>query len=140
MVRAESNSEAAMRSAMNSGRVPPGAIYYPQKGGGGLIIERKSQINQDCLKNESDGIDPLGGHPTLNFSFTTECSKVFANLTSGNIGIRFAVVINDEIITAPRINGVITGGSGYIEGGFTKAEVKALAKDLNRTITYHKRK
>jgi preprotein translocase subunit SecD len=67
----------------------------------------------------------------VNFTFNLKCAKIFGDLTSKNVGKRFAVVLDNEIITAPRINGAITGGSGYIEGSFTPESAKELSLLLN---------
>lgn len=130
MVRQESNSEKAMELA-EQGKYPPGAIYYPQEQGGGLLVEKRTQITGECLKDSSNGIHPTGGYPIVNFTFNLKCAKIFGELTSRRIGERFAVVLDNEIITAPRINGAITGGSGFIEGSFTQQSAKELSLLLN---------
>ena len=131
MVRAESNNVAAMDLAEKRGIVPPGAIYYPQEQGGGLIVERRTKITGECLKTSSEGLHPAGNYPIVNFSFNVKCAKLFGRLTKENVGKRFAVVVDDVIITAPRINGAITGGSGFIEGNFLLESAKELARLLN---------
>lgn len=132
IVRPESNNAAAMDLAVGRGVVPPGAIYYPEaNGGSGLIVERNTKITGECIKSASEGISPVGGYPIVNFSFNIRCVKLFGRLTENNIGKRFAVVVDDVIITAPRINGAITGGSGFIEGNFSLESAKELARLLN---------
>jgi len=130
MVRQESNSEKAMQLARD-GKFPPGAIYYPQESGNGLLVEKRTKITGECLKDSSDGIHPTGGYPIVNFTFNLKCAKIFGELTSRNLGQRFAVVLDNEIITAPRINSAITGGSGFIEGSFTQQSAKELSLLLN---------
>ena len=130
MVRQESNSEKAMQLALE-GKFPPGAVYYPQEQGGGLLVEKRTKITGECLKDSSDGIHPTGGYPIVNFTFNLKCAKIFGDLTSRSLGQRFAVVLDNEIITAPRINGAITGGSGFIEGSFTQQSAKELSLLLN---------
>jgi len=69
------------------------------------------------------------GGVVLNFALTADCAKTFGEFTERNIGKRMAVVINGEMLTSPYIQAAITGGSGYIEGGFkTLAEAEAIAK------------
>lgn len=131
MVREESNSERAMQLAAQ-GKLPPGAVYYLQQDSpSGLIIQKRTQITGECLKNSSEGLHPTGGYPIVNFSFNIKCAKIFGELTSRNLGKRFAVVLDKEIITAPRINGAITGGSGFIEGSFTLDSARELSLLLN---------
>ena len=130
MVRPESSSEKAMQLAVQ-GKFPPGAVYFPQEDGGGLLVDKRTKITGECLKSSSEGIHPTGGHSIVNFTFNLKCAKIFGDLTSRSVGKRFAVVLDNEIITAPRINGAITGGSGYIEGSFTPQSAKELSLLLN---------
>jgi len=131
MVRKESSSEAAMRLAVE-GKLPPGSIFVQhQDGTGGLILQKRTKITGECLKSSSEGLHPTANYPIVNFSFNITCAKIFGKLTSENLGQRFAVVLDNEIITAPRINGAITGGSGYIEGSFTIESARELSLLLN---------
>jgi len=130
MVRPESNSEAAMRLAAD-GKLPPGAAFYQEQQGGALIVEKRTKITGECLKSSSEGLHPTGQYPIVNFSFNIKCAKIFGDLTSRNVGKRFAVVLDEEIITAPNINTAITGGSGFIEGSFTIESARELALLLN---------
>jgi protein-export membrane protein SecD len=131
MVRQESNNDAFLRAAVE-GRLPPGAaFYYHQDGSGGLIVERRTRITGECLKSSSEGLHPTQNNPIVNFSFNIRCARLFGDLTAKNIGKRFAVVLDEEIITAPRINGVIPSGSGFIEGDFTIESARELSLLLN---------
>ncbi len=131
MVHQASSSAAAMQEAAGGGRTPIGTVYYPEQEGGGLIVEERTRITGACLKSSSEGLHPDGGYPIVNFTFNIQCAKYFGKLTSDNIGKRFAVVLDGEIITAPRINGAITGGSGFIEGSFTNESARELSLLLN---------
>lgn len=132
MVPEEFNNSVAADYGKNRRRVRPGTTYYPDTySGGGLIVERRAKITGKCIKQASAGISPVGGYPIVNFSFDKNCTKLFGQLTQKNIGKRFAVVLDGEIITAPRINGAITGGAGFIEGNFSLESAKELARLLN---------
>lgn len=131
MVDSSSFSDAAMQTAATSGRTKPGTVYYPQETGGGLIVRKNTKITGGCLKSSSEGLHPEAGYPIVNFTFNIRCAQLFGKLTSENIGQRFAVVLDNVIITAPRINGAITGGSGFIEGSFTNESARELSLLLN---------
>ena len=135
VVRKESNSEAAIRLALD-GKVPPGTAFFKEKNGDGLIVEKRTKVNQNCLESVSSGTHPLDGVPIINFQFDEICTKLFGELTSKSIGERFAIVLNGEILTAPTINGAITAGTGFVEGGFTKDDVEKIVQDL---LPYTKR-
>jgi len=130
MVNKASNNAAAM-AAGAEGRLPPGTAFFPEQGGGALIVDKRTRITGECLKSASEGLHPQANHPIVNFSFNIRCAKTFGELTAKNLGERFAVVLDGEIITAPRINGAITGGSGFIEGSFTLDSARELALLLN---------
>ncbi len=131
MVRKESDSELNLRAAME-GRLPPGgAFYLHQDGSGGLIVDKRTRITGECLKSSSEGLHPTQNNPIVNFSFNIRCARLFGDLTAKNVGKRFAVVLDEEIITAPRINGAIPSGNGFIEGSFTIESARELSLLLN---------
>jgi protein-export membrane protein SecD len=130
----DSGNEQALSVAMETGRVGAGDVYYPysaEQGRGGLILQERTRITGDCLKNSSGGPHPDGAGAVVNFSFNVACATEFGRMTARNINKRFAVVLDKEIITAPNIRSAITGGSGYIEGGFTMESARDLSLLLN---------
>lgn len=131
----DSTNEQAMSVAMETGRVGGGDIYYPFSAangqGGGLIVVERTRITGDCLKDSSGGPHPENNGAVVNFSFNVACATEFGRMTARNINKRFAVVLDGEIITAPNIRSAITGGSGFIEGGFTMNSARDLALLLN---------
>jgi preprotein translocase subunit SecD len=58
------------------------------------------------------------GEPTVGFSLTPDGGRKFGDLTGPNIGRRLAIVLDNKIVSAPRINGKIED-QGVIEGNFT---------------------
>lgn len=67
------------------------------------------------------------GEPAVGFRFNALGSKKFAQITQENIGKIFAIILDGKVITAPRINSVITQGSGVISGSFTTKEANEVA-------------
>jgi len=131
----DSRNDQALSVAIQTGRVGVGDIYYPYSAtngnGGGLIVNQRTRITGDCLKNSSGGPHPQGAGAVVNFEFNVACAKEFGQMTARNINKRFAVVLDKKIITAPNINTAITGGRGYIEGGFTLTTARDLSLLLN---------
>ena len=132
----DSTNDQAMRIAMEPPhRVGAGDKYYPFSAangqGGGLIVVERTRITGDCLKDSSGGPHPENRGAVVNFSFNVACATEFGRMTARNINKRFAVVLDGEIITAPNIRSAITGGSGYIEGGFTLESARDLSLLLN---------
>jgi SecD/SecF fusion protein len=67
------------------------------------------------------------GLPAVGFSLTPEGARRFAELTSQNIGKPLAIVLDDQVQSAPLIESPITGGEGIIRGGFSIEEATNLA-------------
>jgi len=67
------------------------------------------------------------GEPAVAFRFNNIGAKKFAQITKENIGRFFAVVLDNKVVTAPRINSVINQGSGIISGSFTIKEATQVA-------------
>jgi len=68
--------------------------------------------------------------PVVEFILTTEGAKIFGDHTSANIGKVLAIVLDKEVISAPRIESAIIEGSGIISGNFTNEEANSLAIQL----------
>ncbi len=62
------------------------------------------------------------GRPAVGFTLTPDGTQRFADVTSENIGRQLAIVLDDEVQSAPFIQSAITGGEGIISGGFTQQE------------------
>lgn len=67
------------------------------------------------------------GVPIVDFQFNRLGAQKFGEITQNNIGKRFAVVLDNKVITAPVIRGAILGGRGIIEGNFTVESANELA-------------
>jgi preprotein translocase subunit SecD len=66
------------------------------------------------------------GEPIIGFSFTPEGAPKFGQLTGSNVGRQLAIVLDNKVVSAPRINGRIDG-EGLIEGSFTQQQAADLA-------------
>ncbi|MDF0490695.1 protein translocase subunit SecD [Sphingomonas sp. H39-1-10] len=95
--------------------------------GGKILVKRQAILTGDQLVTASQGNRQDDNAPIVNFTFNSEGGKKFARITQTNIGKRFAVVLDNTVISAPRINTEILGGSGYIEGNFTVDSANQLA-------------
>lgn len=73
---------------------------------------------------------PISGTYQINFQLTTEGSQIFADYTTNNVGKILAIVLDNKVISTPRINSAITEGSGTIQGSFTYDEANQLAVQL----------
>ncbi|HEX3756335.1 MAG TPA: protein translocase subunit SecD [Rhizomicrobium sp.] len=87
----------------------------PQK----LVVQRRVMVSGDRLTDASAGFDQQSGTPNVSFRFDSVGAREFGNVTKTNVGHRFAIVLDKQVIEAPNIREPILGGSGQITGGFT---------------------
>ncbi|MBY8978124.1 protein translocase subunit SecD [Rhodobacteraceae bacterium NNCM2] len=90
-----------------------------EEGGGSYLLERRSILTGDNLVDSQMGFHPDTGLPIVNFRFDTAGSRIFGRYTAANVGNLFAIVLDNQVISAPRIQSAILGGAGFIEGNFT---------------------
>ncbi|MBT3390438.1 MAG: protein translocase subunit SecD [Chloroflexi bacterium] len=64
------------------------------------------------------------------FELTSEGGKLFADYTTNNVGGYLAIVLDKTVISTPRVNTPITGGSGLISGDFDQEEANKLSVQL----------
>jgi protein-export membrane protein SecD len=65
--------------------------------------------------------------PAVGFQFNTAGTRKFTEITTNNVGRVFAIVLDGEVVTAPRINSIINQGAGVISGNFTTQQAKQVA-------------
>jgi preprotein translocase subunit SecD len=91
-----------------------------------LIIENAPVVAGDDLVDAQPSFDQNGG-AAVSFRFNTTGARRFGNYTAENIGSPFAIVLDNEVVSAPVIQSHIAGGSGIITGNFTVEETTNLA-------------
>ena len=116
---------------IQAGRAPAGSVILPSDEGAPEVVRRRVIVAGEMLNRASQGNSQQTGQAIVNFEFNNEGSRRFADATSRNIGRRFAIILDGRVISAPRINSAITGGSGFIEGNFTTESAHNLATLLN---------
>jgi len=97
-------------------------------------LQKKILIDQTALKSVATSTN-FQGYQQIDFSLTPEGQKLFAEITSQNIGKRLAIIIDNKLISAPRIASRITEGKGQITGSFSEQEAKDLAAKMSAAIT-----
>lgn len=108
------------------GMLPPNVERMKEmKGDYYYNVDKTVILNGDLLQDASATYSE--GQPAVSFKFNTLGSKKFADITRENVGRILAIVLDDEVITAPRINTPIIGGNGIISGSFTTAEANQVA-------------
>lgn len=90
------------------------------------ILESLPVVSGEDLVDAQPAFDQ-NGRPAVNFRFNPSGARKFGDYTAANIGRPFAIVLDDEVISAPVIQSHIPGGSGIITGNFTVEESTQLA-------------
>ncbi len=115
-------------SADPNAPVPPRRIRLPMTDGSGfLILFEQADVTGDMVTDASASPNTDGAGFQVNFAFDSSGRRRFRDVTTENIGRRFAIVLDEEIISAPVIQSPITGGSGRITGTFSPQEATELA-------------
>ncbi|MDA3856869.1 MAG: protein translocase subunit SecD, partial [Roseovarius sp.] len=127
-LRALLGSTAKMSFQMVAPGPGPGVMLLPLRDGTGEIpVYEDVALSGDRLDAATSGFEPDTGRPMVTFDFDRQGGAAFAEITAANIGQRFAVVLDGEVLTAPVIQQAIPGGQGQITGDFTLEEAQTLA-------------
>ena len=115
------------RFVAETGASPTEVETLPNKEGGNITIEKRVMVQGEDLTDAQPGFDQRTSEPVVNFRFNIRGGQRFGEATAQNVGRLFAIVLDKEVISAPRILSPITGGSGQISGRFTVEQANNLA-------------
>lgn len=121
------NSMSGEQALQN--RPPPGTIVlnsiddppFP------YLLEEVPLLSGDDLVDAQVSFDQRNNEPVVTFRFNQSGARKFAVITQQNVDRAFAIVLDDDVISAPVIREPITGGSGQISGNFTVEGANDLA-------------
>lgn len=113
----DANQAPGVGNALVASLDEPGLFY---------IIESAPVVTGEDLVDAQPSFDQ-NGNPAVSFRFNTSGARRFGDYTAENIGSPFAIVLDDEVVSAPVIQSHIPGGSGIITGNFDVAESTNLA-------------
>jgi len=117
-------------SEIAAGRIPPGTLLappYPQIGDSAEVVRRRPSLSGEHLTRAMPTVDPQTNGYVLSFALDSEGARIFCRLTTEYTDRRFAILLDNQVLTAPRINEPICGGSGQITGNFTAQSANELA-------------
>ena len=115
------------------GVVPPGSQIVPFAAdsggapGSAIAVRRLGGIRGDSLTDAQQSFDPQTNEPVVIISFDSQGAQRFARLTTENVNRQFAIILDDEVLSAPVINEPILGGTANISGSFTVESANQLA-------------
>ena len=133
-IKQKINTTAKLNFHMVKGDAPvakgttpePGYIVLPDQEGRFWEVEKQPLLGGENLVNASQTFD-MYNHAAVAFKLDNRGGKIFGDVTRDNVGHLFASVLDGIVISAPRIQEPILGGSGQITGSFTAEEANKLA-------------
>jgi SecD/SecF fusion protein len=131
-------NSAAELAKINSGHVSIGNVKMKVKDPKGegdteLVVKNRAELDGKAVKSSYAYLDPGKGWVII-LNFDTEGGKKFGELTAANVGHRLAVVVDNEVVSAPNLNEAIYGGHCEITGHFTEATARGLASALENPL------
>ena len=91
------------------------------------VIENRVIVAGENLADSTAGFDQRTSEPIVSFRFDTKGAQRFGQATQQNVGREFAIVLDNQVISAPVIREPILGGSGQISGSFSVDAANDLA-------------
>ncbi|HVV65521.1 MAG TPA: protein translocase subunit SecD [Rhizomicrobium sp.] len=125
--------EAADPVQAAKGIVPIGSELLPQRQEKGrpqrppIVVQKRVFVAGDRLTDAKQDFDSRTGRPVVSMRFDSVGAREFGDVTKENVGRRFAIVLDKQVLSAPVIEEPILGGSGQISGDFTTQEAQDLA-------------
>jgi protein-export membrane protein SecD len=110
-------------------QVPPGdeLVYSNDTPPIPYVLKEQVLVSGQNLVDAQPGFDSRTGEPVVTFRFDAAGAKRFGKVTQENVGLPFAIVLDNKVISAPVIREPILGGTGQISGNFTVQRANDLA-------------
>ncbi|MFN8090875.1 MAG: protein translocase subunit SecD [Vicinamibacteria bacterium] len=126
--RAAPTREALLGSPLDG--APPSLMVLQGRGNAAdtpvfYLVRREAVVTGRDLKGAYPGRGDLG-QPVVHFSLKPPGAEALQRATARNVGRQLAIVLDERVVSAPRIDGVV-GAEGQIRGSFTPAEAEDMA-------------
>ena len=111
------------------GALPPESEFLPSATPPppGYVVKKQVLVAGGDLTDAQATFDQRTSEPVVSFKFNTSGARKFSQATQENVGLPFAIVLDNKVISAPVIREPITGGQGQISGSFTVQSANDLA-------------
>ncbi|MCW9034056.1 MAG: protein translocase subunit SecD [Rhodospirillales bacterium] len=90
-----------------------------------MLLKKRVVVSGENLTDSQPTFSE--SRPVVSFDFDSLGAKKFGKATQENVNRQIAILLDGKVISAPRINEPILGGSGVISGSFTTQEARDLA-------------
>jgi protein-export membrane protein SecD len=110
-----------------AGNLPPGSMLLPsdEDGQSQVVVRKRVEVSGESLIDAQPSYQD--NQPVVSFRFDTAGGRKFGNITREHVGELLAIVLDNKVISSPRIREPILGGSGVISGNFTVQSANELA-------------
>lgn len=116
------------RFVAEQGAAPGDVEQLPSQETGGMVtVEKRPIVDGADLIDARPSFDSRTNEPIVDFTFNVRGGQRFGQATAENVGRLLAIVLDNKVISAPRINSPIPGGKGQISGRFTVEQANNLA-------------
>lgn len=117
-----------VQEAIN-GRPPAGStvMYSQDDPPVPYLIENRVIVSGENLVDAQATFNSQNNEPVVSFRFDARGAARFGQATQQNVGRLFAIVLDNQVISAPQIREPILGGTGQISGNFTVQSANDLA-------------
>ncbi|MET0600253.1 MAG: protein translocase subunit SecDF [Mesorhizobium sp.] len=111
------------------GRPPAGSsvLYSMDDPPVPYLIENRVIVSGENLVDAQATFDQRTSEPVVSFRFDSKGAQRFGQATQQNVGKLFAIILDNQVISAPQIREPILGGTGQISGSFTAQSANDLA-------------
>ncbi|MBI1986797.1 MAG: protein translocase subunit SecD [Nitrospinae bacterium] len=91
------------------------------------LLKKRALMTGDVITSAQVNIDPQYNEPYVTMSFNSRGGKLFSRITGENVGKQLAIILDNNIYSAPTIQEKIPHGRAQITGRFTMDEARDLA-------------
>lgn len=98
-------------------------LYFIKKPNG------QAPLEGDVIVDATHDYDERG-RPEVSMRMNGEGARKWRTLTANNVGRQVAIILDNQVYTAPNVNGEIPNGNSSISGSFTVDETKDMANVL----------
>lgn len=92
-----------------------------------FLVKKQTMMTGDLLTDARVNIDSRYNEPYVSISFNATGARLFDKITGENVKKRLAIILDNNVYSAPVIQERISGGKAQITGRFSENEAKDLA-------------
>ena len=96
------------------------------------LVKSRADMTGDRVSGANAGLATNGWEVDLRFD--SQGAKEFGALTAAHVGDQLAIVLDNQVVSAPVLRSAIYGGSASITGNFSEAQARNLSSALENPL------